>query len=244
MSDYVEIVVIVEGHTELKFVKDVLAPYLGEKHIGMTAIIASKSGQKGGDIRFERIKNDFGNFLKQRKDTYITMFIDFYGIAEWPEYDAARRERTHKGKSEKFLATTKAKVLEFFSEYDAERRFIPYVSMHEFEALLFSAPAVLARHLGVTSEKIEAIITACGEAEKINDSPQTAPSKRLENLHSCYKKTSTGLAIAKAITIDVMRDKCPLFNAWLSHIEKLPAARRITSPSLPQPAALAKDCPC
>lgn len=222
MSNYVEIIAVVEGPTEAKFVKDVLAPYLGAKNVGMTATIASKPGQKGGDIRFERMKNDFRNFLKQRKDTYITMLIDFYGITEWPEYDAARSEASHTAKAEKLLSTTKTKVVELFAEQDAARRFIPYVSMHEFEALLFSAPDVLASHLGTTTENIEVVITSCGEPEKINDSPQTAPSKRLKSLNPRYGKTSTGIAIAKAISIDVMREKCPLFNAWLSNIETLP----------------------
>ena len=40
---------------------------------------------------------------------------------------------------------------------------------------------------------------------KINDNSTTAPSKRLEGLSDRFKKTSTGIAIAKGIGIPKMR---------------------------------------
>ena len=101
------------------------------------------------------------------------------------------------------------------------RRFIPYVSMHEFEALLFSDPRILAEQLRVAQADVEVILTKCGEPEAINDSSMTAPSKRLANLSERFKKTSTGIAIAKAIGLPTMRRECPLFDAWLTRIENL-----------------------
>ena len=61
MSSYVEVVVIVEGLTEKIFINDVLPPYLAVKNIFMTPIIISKPGQKGGDVRFARIKSKNGD---------------------------------------------------------------------------------------------------------------------------------------------------------------------------------------
>ncbi|MGL4595689.1 MAG: DUF4276 family protein [Thermoguttaceae bacterium] len=219
MSDYIEIVAVVEGITEEKFVKSILAPYLGKKNVGMTAIIASKPGQKGGDIRFTRMVNDFALHLKQRKDTYLTMMIDFYGITEWPKYDDARSKITPAAKSGTFLANTNNELKKMLGEYEIERRFIPYVSMHELEALLFSAPHILAEKLGINQNDIEAIIGDIDSPEAINDSVNTAPSKRLEHLSPRYKKTIKGIDIAAAIGIDTMREKCPLFSAWLTIIE-------------------------
>lgn len=221
MNNFVEVYAIVEGPTEAKFIKEVLAPYLGTKHVFISGIIASKPGQKGGDIRFDRFKNDIGRQLKQRADIYVTQFVDFYGIHEWPEYAAICELVPHTAKAEKFCSATLTAIQGHFPKHDAERRFIPYVCMHEFEALLFSDTTKLANHLGVDPEHTERIVKSCGEPERINNSSETAPSKRIKNLNARYGKTSTGITIAQAIGIEIMREQCPLFDAWLTKLENL-----------------------
>ena len=47
MSDYIEVIAIVEGKTEQIFIESILAPYLGYKGIGIRATQVSKPGQKG-----------------------------------------------------------------------------------------------------------------------------------------------------------------------------------------------------
>jgi len=222
MSDYAEIVVIVEGPTERTFIADMVVPYLADRNIFMTPIIVSKPGQKGGDVKFARVKNDINLHLKQRPDTYLTLFVDFYGIKkDWPGLEEAKRQTTPGNKARIINQATKQKVEELFEREGANWRFIPYISMHEFEALLFSEPEILSRSLHVSQEEIDEIITQCGEPENIDDSSTTAPSKRLEKLYERYKKTSTGIAIAKAIGLPTMREKCLLFNNWLTTVETL-----------------------
>ena len=116
---------------------------------------------------------------------------------------------------------TAAAVLKLFPAQRPETRFIPYVSMHEIEALYFSDPVALAGKLGVRLKTIEAILHECGEPEKINHSNHTAPSKRLEEISDKFKKTATGIAIAKDIGIAKMRESCPLFDAWLTTLDNL-----------------------
>lgn len=63
-----------------------------------------------------------------------------------------------------------------------EVAFMPYVVMHEFEALLFSNCASFAegidrKELGSEFHKIR---DQFATPEEINESPQTAPSKRVE----------------------------------------------------------------
>ena len=97
MSSYVEVVVLVEGATEQRFVKDLLAPYLSKQNIYMTPIILDKPGQKGGDVKFARAKNDIEKHLKQRRDTWITLFVDYYGIrGDWPGYEQSKKEFDHR----------------------------------------------------------------------------------------------------------------------------------------------------
>ena len=76
MSNIIEIVAIVEGPTEQVFIRDILAPYLWSGGIFISPIIVTKPGQKGGDVKFSRVKNDIEKHLKQRQDTYLTLFID------------------------------------------------------------------------------------------------------------------------------------------------------------------------
>jgi len=222
MSEYAEIVALVEGSTEKIFIADILVPYLAARGVFMRPIIISKPGQKGGDVKFDRVKNDIELHLKQRSDTYLTLFVDYYGInKDWPGLEEAKKQTTPKRKAERINRATKARVNELYRDWDSERRFIPYVSMHEFEALLFSEPQKLAERLNVSKSKIDRILSDCGEPENIDDSPQTAPSKRLEDLSDRFKKTSTGITIAKAIGLTKIRERCPIFTNWLRFVEDL-----------------------
>ena len=222
MSSYAEVVVLVEGPTEMRFVKQLLVPYMAVQGVFLTPVILSKPGQKGGDVKFERAKNDIGNHLKQRMDTSVTLLVDYYGIrGDWPGYEESKREKDHTKKYSILTQYTDQQVQQLFPEQNQRRRFIPYVSMYETEALYFSDPACLAENLGVPKRKIDAILDECGEPEKINDHSTTAPSKRLETLSNRFKKTSTGIQIAEGIGIVKMREKCPLFNSWLTKLESL-----------------------
>lgn len=222
MSKHVEIVALVEGPTEQIFARDVLVPHLATLGVYLTPIIISKPGQKGGDVKFARVRNDILIHLKQRQDTYLTLFVDYYGIrADWPGLAEAKKQRTPRGRAVALTEKTSETVLAEFGRQGAYRRFIPYVSMHEFEALLFSVPAVLAAQLGVTQAEIDKILIECGEPEAIDDSPEKAPSKRLARLAERFKKTATGIAIAKSIGLPTMRARCPLFNEWLTTLEGL-----------------------
>lgn len=221
MSDIIQVMVLVEGQTELAFITKLLSPYIVERTGNKIFLIPTQPGKQGGDVRFERYKKDIGIHLKQRSNTYITLMLDYYGIKDWPGLKESKQKTTHSQKAEFINSETKKAVQEHFSEQNRECRFIPYVSMHEIEALYFSDPASIAQVMKVEKKEIESIIRKCGEPEAINDSSETAPSKRLENLSGSFVKTTTGIAIAKAINIPQMRKKCPLFDKWISKIENL-----------------------
>ena len=57
--------------------------------------------------------------------------------------------------------------------------------------------------------------------EDINDSPETAPSKRILSIfpEGTYSKPEHGPLIAEAIGIDAMRQKCAQFDAWVAHLQ-------------------------
>ncbi|SFN79054.1 DUF4276 family protein [Xenorhabdus japonica] len=223
MSNYIEVMAIVEGKTEQIFVEKILQPYLAEKMIFISATQVSKPGQKGGDVRFSRVRKDIEMHLKQRPDTYVTTFIDYYGTHEWPGLETLNRQWEPKKIAEHLYLSTQNEIHPFLFAQRADERFIPYIVMHEFEALLFSDKEILANELNIHVQEIEQILRECGEPESINNSPQTAPSKRLEkwSANGTFGKTTTGIAIAEKIGIPKMREKCPLFNEWLCRFEIL-----------------------
>lgn len=218
MSNYVEVVVIVEGPTEEIFINRILKKYLASKKIRIDPISI------GGKVIFRRVEEYISNHLEQRNDTYVSTFFDYYGIGEkWPGWVVAQREKVPSDIASIMNSATQEAIDEKFSKYQSDMRFIPYIAVHEFEALLFSDPTKIASTLNVDKNEIQKIIDKFEGPEEINDSPMTAPSKRLEKLYPKYKdqKTSTGIDIAEDIGIPTMREKCKVFDEWLCRLEEL-----------------------
>ena len=214
--------VIVEGQTEQTFVRDLLAPEMADKGVFLHPALIGKPGHKGGNIRFERAKEDIRSFLRQRPDTYISTMFDYFRLEqEWPGNSSTQGCNTSIEKAEKIEDATLVKVRDLFPDHNVEGRLVPYIEMHEFEALLFSDASILADKIGVDANKIQNVLDEFGEPEEINDGPDTAPSKRLISLHKGYRKVAMGKAISEAIGISTMREKCPHFDSWLTRLEKL-----------------------
>ena len=74
-----ELYLVVEGQTEQFFAERVLAPYFAVRNIFVRAMMIPKKGSKGGDVKFERVKSCVSNLLKQRRDTIVATFVDYYG---------------------------------------------------------------------------------------------------------------------------------------------------------------------
>ena len=80
---------------------------------------------------------------------------------------------------------------------------IPYVQMHEFEALLFSVPKLLAEGLDLTDcSKVQSIRDQFHSPEEIDDGEQTAPSKRILELNPGYSKVADGIVISQKIGLE------------------------------------------
>ena len=99
-------------------------------------------------------------------------------------------------------------------------RFVPYVMMHEFEAMLFSNCARFANAIErpQIAAGLQAIRDQFNTPEEIDDSPITAPSKRIADLATGYRKPRMGTQGAQAIGIDTIRAECPNFDHWLSRL--------------------------
>jgi hypothetical protein len=224
----VDIYIVVEGQTEQTFIRDVLAPELAPQKIYLYPVLIGIPGHKGGDVRFDRAKDDIGLFLKQRENIYISTLFDYFRINKnWPGKTIIRQQiqrgtTLSAGQKAEILETaTLEEIVKIFPGFNAESRFIPYIQMHELEALLFSDTDILAEKIDIAMSQIQEILNDYEGPEEINDDPVKAPSKRLETLMPGYRKVALGKTISEAIGIQTIRNQCPHFDAWITKLENL-----------------------
>ena len=212
--------VLVEGQTERAFVETVLKPHFAAFGIYCHAMLFRP---KGGVPQYNGAKDRIIRSLKSDAGLYCTTMVDFYGMpTDWPDRGAANGCQT---------VVEKAKIVEdaLFSDIQIQmgdsfnsKRFIPYVQMHEFEALLFSNPHVLASKLDASlTELFQRIRSDFSSPEDINDHYETCPSRRIEKVYSGYSKVVDGPQVAGAIGLEVIRSECPHFDQWLTKLESL-----------------------
>lgn len=215
--------VICEGQTEEMFVNEVLADSFRAKGIELYPSLVGKPGHKGGNFKFERLLNDVENRLLGDTTSYCTAFYDYYGLPEsFPGKNEANDLLSPVDKATHMNGVLVEKLTEKLGD-NAVRRFIPYIQMYEFEALLFSDPESLAMSIGCegTKERFRTIRDQFDSPESINNSPQTAPSKRIGNLCTGYDKVTAGSIAAMDMGLDNIRSECSLFDTWLKEIEGL-----------------------
>jgi len=215
--------VICEGQTEETFVNELLCAPFAARQVYLQPSLIGKPGHKGGNFKIERLITDLRLRLRNDRDAYCTTFFDFYGLPEsFPGKREASSELSAQAKAGRLIAELQ-KVLHTKFDHDEMRRFIPYVQMYEFEGLLFSDPQRFAsgiNQLQLASD-FAAIRNNFSTPEEINDSPMSAPSKRIEKLFRRYEKPLHGSLAAMEIGLSTIRAECPIFDEWLRRLEAL-----------------------
>ena len=209
------IYLLVEGQTEEAFVRELLGPHYARIGLYLTPIIVSTSpGYKGGVVSYAKIKPQIVRLCRQDSGAHVSTMFDLYALpTDFPGKALAAYPSQSSG-------ALKAQHLEAELLKDiTELNFIPNLLVHEFEALLFAQPEKFSEW--TDDAKVVSSLSAAGAPEDINDSPQTAPSKRLLDAMPAYQKTFHGPLIACEIGLDVMRQACPHFHAWLQKLEAL-----------------------
>lgn len=220
--------ILCEGPTEQGFVNDVLRPYLiGNGVTSVKSVIVStnkKLNAQGGMSSYTHARTDLNLLRLSNTDSkfeshiFTTMF-DFYALPnEFPGYEEA---------SSIIEPYAHVNALEqSFANAINDSRFIPYIQLHEFEALVFCGIDYLVKIYPKCKRSCEQLATALkkiGNPELIDNGPTTAPSKRIikaiegEKKYK-YNKPATGKSVTKEIGIDVLRAKCPHFNEWIEQL--------------------------
>jgi hypothetical protein len=146
--------------------------------------------------------------------------FDLYALpADFPDFATAGRRMPPYERVEKLERALASRI--------GHRQFVPYIQLHEFEALIFADPQkldaeFLERKDGVRN--LVRIATEAGNPESIDDGEETAPSKRIirEIPEYEWRKASAGPLVAGKIGLPALRQKCAHFDQWLKRLEELP----------------------
>ncbi len=187
----------VEGQTELEFVNRVLKPHLLLHGWQVVKPVSLDGGVSIRSIRreIELMKNNF---------SHLSTMYDLYAFPDAERQDAPELTR--------LLA----------SHFSHLPTMLPYVQRHEFEALLFAAPEIVAQRFPEVKsglQEMRRVLQECGSAENINHGYESCPSRRLKRIFPKYNKLLHGPVLVAEIGLPVLRQTCPHFGAWLTTLE-------------------------
>jgi hypothetical protein len=234
--------ILAEGQTEEGFVNEVLAPALGAREI-FADVHRITTGRhhgrvfRGGLTNYEHLARDLILWMKQdqNEDSWFTTLVDFYALPNnFPGRATIPQSRAALDRAAHLEAELNSDIIKRLDDLPVSRRLIPYIQVHEFEALLFSDPAAFQEAFPgnpTAVARLAAIRAQFHSPEDINNNPLTAPSKRIRDVLPDYQKPVAGVLIARRIGLAVMRDECRHFDEWLTRLFALTGPR--TTPSAP-----------
>ncbi|MES2387573.1 MAG: DUF4276 family protein [Bacteroidota bacterium] len=223
--------IVVEGSTEENFINQILKPYLAERHIWVNARQLETGWDrlhnkpaKGGLLKFPKFRADLLNWIaegKHRKDkVYYSSLLDLYAF---PIDDQSPYTEEIRSIADPYAKV--ARLEDAISKNINSPVFIPFVQLHEFEAMLFTDINCLN---SLYPDKAGAVNRLARSVqglppEEINEKPQTAPSKRIISYLPEYEagKNADGPLAVMEIGLDRVRQACPHFDEWLKKLESL-----------------------
>lgn len=221
----IRIYALVEGQSEEKVLRDVIAPTLADLEIYLIPTVPPTSkGHKGGDVSFDRLMFNLRRLLNQESDAYVTTFLDFYQLkTDFPDFNHAMKQ---KDVYQKINILEQALHSEIIARLQCRpERFIPHIQPHELEALFFSDVSKFANvepNWKQSTVDLQAVYQEFESPEHINNSSHTAPSKRLESiLNPKYRKTRHAPLLAKEMGLAKLESECKHFHEWLEKIRQL-----------------------
>lgn len=225
------VLVHVEGETEEAFVNEVLSDHL--VRYGYSSVAARLLGnararaQRGGIRAWPAVRRDIVAHLKEDTGSVGTTMVDYYGLPKrgpgaWPGRDESSA-RAPSARAQSVEMAMQADIRAAMGGAFDARRFVPFVVMHEFEALLFSDCDMFATAIGrpEVASDLRSVRMEFATPEEIDDSPESAPSKRVLRIVRGYQKPFMGNLAMLEIGLDKVRAECRHFDHWLTRMERL-----------------------
>jgi hypothetical protein len=196
----------VEGETEETFVNEVLAPHLYSRgYFRVSARLMGNARQRdrrGGIRPWSMVKEDIVTHLKEDPQCLASCMVDYYALPQtgekaWPGREAAGR-------------------LPFSQK-------APAIQDALLEEICNAMGRGFAQGIGRPdlAPRFQEIRNTFETPEEIDDSPATAPSKRVQALVPGYEKPLMGTLAVLEIGLEVIRSQCPHFRNWLERLENL-----------------------
>jgi len=222
-DDMTRLLVLVEGETEEMFINSVLEPHL--RTLGYIRVAARLLGnarqrsRRGGIRAWPSARTDLERHLRQDREAVVALMVDYYGLPQtggraWPGRAVSAGAAAVEGALRECIA------IRMGGGFD-RGRFVPLVMMHEFEAMLFSDCEAFGNAIERPDliPELQAVRDGFENPETIDDSPETAPSRRIKALYRGYEKPLMGALAALEIGLDRIRAECPHFRSWLERLE-------------------------
>lgn len=210
------LIIICEGETEQEFCNSLLRNELQREDFFLSAPLIKKT--MGGIVAWKYLKQQILNSL--REGAYVTTLIDFYGIKDhhnFPNWDQAKAitDKSHRV----------ANIEEGMADDVMNPRFIPYIQLHEFEALLFCDMDSFNRAIPaedfIDKNLLADTLDSFPNPELINDNPATSPSHRMMHAIAGYNKVVYGNIIAEKIGLTRISEHCPRFGEWIDKLRRI-----------------------
>lgn len=203
--------------------EQVLQPELARQEVWLTPVVlktrraAGQPHDRGGVSKWSRIEPEIKALLRNPALDLVTTMLDFYGLPA----DAPGRADLPEGDPYARVEHVEAAI----ARSVADRRFLPFLALHETEAWVLAAAEHLAYMLEAPkiADLLEPQVKSCGGPELVNDGSETAPSKRLLKAHPRYRKVTDGPDAIELLGLTDLRAACPHLNDWLRRLEHRPA---------------------
>jgi hypothetical protein len=217
-----QIHVLVEGATEERLILQVFQPELSRRGVWLTPVglktrrAAGQPHNRGGVSKWSRIEPEIRALLRNSAVDRVTTMLDFYGLpsdtpgsADIPAADAYAQV---------------AHVEGAITQTIGDERFLPFLVLHETEAWVLAAARELSDMVEIPklADLLEPQVSSAGGPELVNNSPDTAPSKRILKAYPDYRKVVDGPDAIELLGLPALRSVCPHLDAWLQRLEVAP----------------------
>ena len=215
--------IYVEGPSEKQFVDQLLKPHFQQWCNLTLQPIVSRTKRTavrtftGGITSYARIRKEIHKLLRHSAALFVTTMIDFYGLPK--DFPGLKQLNTLR------FATPEQRVLYLENEFAKNinnNRFIPFLTLHEFETFVLVDPDQLEEALPQYPSRAAQLKKQIGNTppEEINDGSATHPAARIIAFFPAYKKALHGPLIAQRIGLSAIRNACPHFHQWLQTLEQ------------------------
>jgi hypothetical protein len=217
--------VFVEGSSEEQFFDAVIKPYVMDVNPRIELMWSMSVGGVGKleSQKYTKLRRIIEPQICTDNSAIYTTMFDYYAFPKdsIPNFTFTHYPNSYNMVVEREMAFRSAILSESkLASFRDRIEFHPHLMFHEYETLMYCNLDQLVLLRDSTDAKIRKLKSdtmGFENIEFINDSPQTAPSKRIIEVIPSYEfqKTSNALSVMKAIGLEDMLDKCQHFKRWI-----------------------------